>query len=78
LFSTLHSTQRNQSALALKLLDWSIEKFQSKEGYFYYQQLPLYTIKGPFLRMQAWMLYGLSQVLKVLKNLEKSSNLINS
>ncbi|MCU0645505.1 MAG: hypothetical protein MUC94_14770 [bacterium] len=73
LFSTLHSTQRNQLSLALKLLDWSIEKFKSREGYFYYQQVPLYTIKGPFLRMQAWMLYGLSQILKVMKSLETSS-----
>jgi hypothetical protein len=77
-FSSLHSTHANQLAVALNLFDWSVENFKSKQGYFYYQQLPLYTIKGPFLRMQAWMLYGLSQVLKVLKNLEKSSNLTYS
>jgi len=72
-FSSLHSTDANQLAVALNLLDWSVENFKSKQGYFYYQKVPLYTIKGPFLRMQAWMLYGLSKMLQILKNLETSS-----
>jgi hypothetical protein len=73
LFSALHSTYPKHFPIALKLLDWSIEKFQSREGYFYYQKVPLYTIKGPFIRMQAWMLYGLSKMLKVFKSIEKSA-----
>ena len=73
LFSSLHSTYPKYFPIALKLLDWSIEKFQSREGYFYYQKVPLYTIKGPFIRMQAWMLYGLSKMFKVFKSFEKTA-----
>lgn len=73
LFSSLHSTYPNYFPIALKLLDWTIERFQSREGYFYYQKVPFYTIKGPFIRMQAWMLFGLSQMLKVIASFEKSA-----
>ena len=72
LFSSLRATDSSYFPIALKLLDWSIDNFRSNQGYFFYQKVPLYTIKGPFLRMQAWMLYGLTAMLKVLKNLEKS------
>lgn len=44
------------------ILLWTVQKFKSKQGYFYYQQLPMYKLKGPFIGTQAWMLYGLTRV----------------
>jgi len=67
LFSFLLQQNKNQSAFALNLAKWSIDHFQAKQGYFYYQQLPLYTIKRPFISMQAWMLFGLSKMLKAMR-----------
>ncbi len=48
-------------ALVEKVVNWSVENMQSEQGYFYYQKLPLYTNKIPYMRWtQAWMFYALT------------------
>lgn len=73
LFSFLKLQSNYQPNTAFNIANWSIDQFRSKEGYFYYQQLPLYKIRSPFISMQAWMLLGLCNILKTLK---KNSNII--
>lgn len=73
LFSFLLSHKKHLLDQALNLLNWSFDHFRSDEGYFYYQNVPIYTIKGPFLSMQAWMLYGLSKLQKALINFEPNN-----
>lgn len=72
LFSQSTSLRTDLIKRVLNLSNWCVKHFRSNEGYFYYQKVPLYTIKGPFLSMQAWMLYGLSMLLKVLNNYEQN------
>ncbi len=66
LFNQLVSLKEYPITPVLNLLNWSVDYFRSYRGYYYYQKLPLYKIKNPFLSMQAWMLYGLSLTLKSL------------
>ena len=48
---------------------WTIENMQDKQGYFYYMMYPKRIIKIPYIRWaQAWMLYSLSNLLKVYAN----------
>jgi len=69
LFNRLVQLRQYPITPALNLLSWSITNFRSNKGYFYYQKVPLYDIKNPFLSMQAWMLYGLSMMLKSLRTI---------
>jgi hypothetical protein len=47
--------------LADKVLNWTIENMQDREGYFYYQKRKLISSKIPYMRWaQAWMFYSLS------------------
>lgn len=68
LFSRTGNNNMNTLNYGLDLFNWCITKFRSNKGYFFYQQVPFYTIQGPFLSMQAWMLFGLTMLLKALKN----------
>ena len=68
LFNEINKLRGYPIKPALNLLNWCVKHFKTHNGYFYYQKVPLYTIKGPFLSMQAWMLYGLSVMLKSLNN----------
>jgi rhamnogalacturonyl hydrolase YesR len=44
-----------------KILNWTINNMQDKEGYFYYQLKPSKSSKIPYMRWaQAWMFYGFS------------------
>jgi hypothetical protein len=70
LFNQLVNLKGYPITQALNLLNWSFENFRSIRGYYYYQKVPLYRIKNPFLSMQAWMLYGLSMTLKSLTTLK--------
>ena len=63
-FSFLITHHQYPLALPLNLLNWTMDHFRSEQGFFHYQKIPFYTIKGPFLSMQAWMLYALSQLKK--------------
>lgn len=44
-----------------QVLDWTIDKMQSKKGYFYYQINQFFTSKIPYMRWsQAWMFLSMS------------------
>lgn len=58
----------DKSDLAMSLVHWSIQNFKSRFGYFYYQQLPFYKLKGPFISMQAWMMFGLVKLWDAVLN----------
>ncbi|MDZ7375781.1 MAG: hypothetical protein ONB13_04095 [candidate division KSB1 bacterium] len=62
LYSLLARWDRKFFDAASNLAEWTINNFRAPEGFFYYQQLPCYIIKGPFISMQAWMLLALSKV----------------
>jgi len=64
LFNFLNEKKLHYIRQHYDLFNWSSCYFKSKKGYFYYQQLPIYIIKGPFITMQAWMLYALVKMLK--------------
>lgn len=70
LFNQLFHLRKYPLTPALNLLNWSMANFRSNQGYFYYQKVPLYEIKNPFLSMQAWMLYGLTLTLKSLRTIK--------
>lgn len=70
-FSSLALQHPNYFPIAMQLLNWCLDNFKSNNGYFFYQKIPFNTIPGPFVRMQAWMLYGLSKILKALKFIQK-------
>jgi len=54
-----------------KITSWTVHHFKSRQGYFYYQQLPLYTLKGPFISMQAWMLFGMARLLDAIQQVRE-------
>jgi rhamnogalacturonyl hydrolase YesR len=50
--------------LAEKVLFWTIENMQSKEGFFFYQKNKYFTSKIPYMRWaQSWMFYAMSEYL---------------
>jgi rhamnogalacturonyl hydrolase YesR len=49
-----------QADLIKRVLTWTIENMQSRQGYFYFQKNKFYTTKIPYMRWsQAWMFYAL-------------------
>ena len=51
--------------LAHSILSWTMNHMQNGNGYYYYQKLPAYTVKIPYMRWsQAWMLLALSTLLE--------------
>lgn len=70
LFSFLNDQRKYPLSTAINLLNWTIDHFRSEQGYFYYQKLPLYTLKSSFLSMQGWMLFGLSRMQRALSQLK--------
>lgn len=51
----------NHIGLVERVLNWTIDHMQSRQGFFYYQKNNLYTIKIPYMRWsQAWMFYALT------------------
>ena len=47
--------------LAKKVIRWTINNMQSKQGYFYYQKRRFLSSKTPYIRWaQSWMFYALS------------------
>lgn len=47
--------------LVNRVLEWTLQNMQDKEGYFYYQLKKTGTSKIPYMRWaQAWMFFGLS------------------
>ncbi len=58
----------DKSDFAMSLVHWAIQNFKSRVGYFYYQQLPFYKLKGAFISMQAWMMFGLVKLWDAVLN----------
>ncbi|MBN1155740.1 hypothetical protein JXB12_12550 [candidate division KSB1 bacterium] len=63
LFNVLVKLMNFPMTTSWNLYDWCVKNFKSDAGYFYYQATPLYKIRGPFIAMQAWMLFGLVNLL---------------
>jgi hypothetical protein len=67
--------------VAERVLDWTIDNMQRKNGSFYYQKNKYYTNKIPYMRWtQAWMFYAMSVYLSnininSLKKLELVDNI---
>lgn len=62
LFSRLLAQQQLALSWPLQLMLWTMNHFRADRGFFYYQKIPLATLRGPYLSMQAWMLNALSQL----------------
>lgn len=63
LIVTLVRMQRfeENKALCSKVLKWTIENMQAKNGYFYYQKKRGFSSKIPYMRWaEAWMYYAMS------------------
>jgi rhamnogalacturonyl hydrolase YesR len=68
---TLHQMGRirEYSHVVDKVLSWTIDNMQSRNGYFFFQKNKWYTIKIPYMRWsQAWMFYALSTYLLYEQN----------
>lgn len=81
LFVTLHKAglfSQNRE-LADRVLNWTVNNMQSKDGYFYYQKRKYITNKIPYMRWsQAWIFYGLSYYLLNESKADITSNKIKS
>jgi hypothetical protein len=57
------------TTLARKVMQWSIENMQDKQGYFYYQRKKTISSRIPYMRWaQAWMFYAMTFYLKEMKD----------
>ena len=66
--SKLGLFEKNAS-LARKVMQWSIENMQDKQGYFYYQRKKTFSSRIPYMRWaQAWMFYAMSFYLEEMKD----------
>jgi hypothetical protein len=62
---TLKDLDRGSVNLALSVFNWAVSHMRDDAGQFYYQALPLYSNKIPYMRWsQAWMLLALSTLLE--------------
>jgi hypothetical protein len=60
--------------LAHSVLSWGLRHMRDARGFFYFQKLPYYKVRIPFMRWsQAWMLMALSTLLKAQHNNNKAS-----
>ena len=56
---TLQALDEGNAKLAQSVFGWAMSHMWDAKGYYYYQKLPCYTIKIPYMRWsQAWMLYA--------------------
>jgi len=62
---TLNDLDDSSVGLAFSVFRWAMANLVNSNGYYYYQKLPYYTIKIPYMRWsQAWMLLALSTLLE--------------
>jgi len=69
-FSKLYSLFQDVEYLnfSKKIVEWTIENMQDKNGYFHYQKWPFFTNKISYMRWgQAWMMLALSEYLTYTK-----------
>jgi len=59
----------DRSATILEnIINWTLDNFQAKSGYFYYQKWPFFINKIPYMRWtQAWMFFALATFLDMKK-----------
>ena len=56
---------KEQRELVEKVLSWTLDNMQAKEGYFYFQINKYFSSRIPYMRWaQAWMFYALSEYKK--------------
>lgn len=61
-------------ALANSVFRWALANMWDSRGYFYFQKLPRYTVRIPFMRWsEAWMLLALATVLETLTVTESAA-----
>ncbi|MCC6544747.1 MAG: hypothetical protein IT392_09640, partial [Nitrospirae bacterium] len=57
---------------ALAIFEWTAKNMLAKQGYFYYQILPYWKNKIPYMRWsQAWMLLALATLLEKVKQVKQ-------
>jgi hypothetical protein len=62
------------SPLAHSVMNWGLRNMWDTRGFFYFQKLPHYMVRIPFMRWsQAWMLMALSTYLEAQYNNSKQS-----
>ncbi|MEW6732827.1 MAG: hypothetical protein AB1489_15995 [Acidobacteriota bacterium] len=63
-FARLEHLSSNTRERLASVADWALSHMWDKEGYFYFQRLPRWTNKIPYMRWaQAWMAYALAVAL---------------
>ena len=68
----------DQRALIDKVLKWTIQNMQDKEGFFYYQLRKHYSNKIPYMRWaQAWMFYAMTEYLLCTEKSKKALKMEN-
>ncbi|MGA2936353.1 MAG: hypothetical protein ABSF52_04545 [Syntrophobacteraceae bacterium] len=61
----LKHLHEDSAGLAFSVYEWATDNLHAEKGYFYYQALPYFTNRIPFIRWsQAWMLLALSSLLE--------------
>jgi len=57
------------ASLAHSVMNWGLRNMWDARGFFYFQKLPHYTVRIPFMRWsQAWMIMALSTLLEAQYN----------
>jgi hypothetical protein len=58
-------SSKENTVLALSVLNWAMAHLWNRRGYFYFQKHPFHTVRIPFMRWsQAWMLKALADLLE--------------
>jgi hypothetical protein len=61
--------------IAHSVMNWGLRDMWDPRGFFYFQKLPHYTVRIPFMRWsQAWMLMSLSTLLEAQYNKRMQEN----
>lgn len=70
----LKDFDEGNSQLAHSVMNWGLRNMWDARGFFYFQKLPHYMVRIPFMRWsQAWMLMALSTYLEAQYNNSKQS-----
>jgi len=68
-FVELKDLAEGNLPLARSAMNWGLRNMWDPRGFFYFQKLPYYTVRIPFVRWsQAWMLLALSTLLEAQYN----------
>jgi len=73
-FVELKDLAEQNIPLAYSVMNWGLRNMWHPQGFFYFQKLPHYTVRIPFMRWsQAWMLLALSTLLEADYNSHRRS-----